>query len=117
MSSASVQCDGVAVSFNALYFDEWSKEGTEMALTVNCPHQIDVANAWGVDFQFAALYGMKGRISRANQCKAALDGHVDSTFLSSTSLSRRDKQRCFPFNLIQLELPRCGAKETDTFVF
>merc|ERR1712062_208079 len=75
--------------YNLLYFDEWSKEnsyyydGIEMALTVNCPKttnvfeatkiKIEFARDWSVDFKYTSMGGMKGKIWRANQCKACLD--------------------------------------------
>eukprot|EP00483_Globobulimina_turgida_P011110 UN11131 len=53
-----------------------------MSLTINCPKTnafqvttitIFFIRSWSMDFKYTSLNGMKGKISRAIQCKAALD--------------------------------------------
>ena len=110
LSPKNVYCNDQEVAYNLLYFDEWDKEntfyfdGVEMALTVNCPKTMDAFGAtvikiefardWSVDFKYTSLYGMKGKISRANQCKACLDevnypygNHIRSNMSSIASYS------------------------------
>eukprot|EP01084_Bolivina_argentea_P149651 261399_1 len=88
LSPKSVTCDGVAVPYNVLYFDEYASkneyyfDGKDMSLTVNCfgsptnqtgTISITFARDWSLDFKYTSLDGMKGKINRAIQCKAALD--------------------------------------------
>lgn len=94
LSPKSVYCNGNEVLYNLFYFDESDKEnsfyfdGIEMALTVNCPKtmnvyattviKIEFARHWSADFKYTALTGMKGKISRANQCQAAFGNEIRS---------------------------------------
>ena len=85
-----VQCNGERVDYNVLFWDQFERENTyyydghEMALTVNCPVSvlsnklatvidIEFDKSWSAMFEYTALKGMRGKISRSNQCKAALD--------------------------------------------
>merc|ERR1712032_1420909 len=83
LSPRTVTCNGHSVPYNILYWDDLYQEntyyfdGVEMALTVNCPEtdamstttiEIEFARDWTEDFKYTSLDGMKGKISRANQC-------------------------------------------------
>eukprot|EP01084_Bolivina_argentea_P283337 485212_1 len=88
LSPKSVMCNNIPIKYNAFYFNRFSEEnmyyfdGKTMSLTVNCPLMsanvtttvnIIFARDWMEDFKYTSLYGMKGKINRAIQCKGALD--------------------------------------------
>ncbi len=88
LSPKYVKCDNKSIHYNPFYFDNFAKENTyyfdaeTMSLTINCPQSVAnitttikviFARRWNNDFKYTSVYGMKGKINRAMQCKAVLD--------------------------------------------
>ena len=88
LAPKKVVCNEQVIEYNVLFWDEFERENTwyydghEMAVTVNCPQtdaiqvsaiEIEFARGWDMDFKYTSVDGMKGKIRRANQCKASLD--------------------------------------------